>query len=55
MSPIACPSQERLFAFALGELPEPELTEVAEHLDRCTRCGEQAGQLDRATTRSWSG
>ncbi len=49
MSLIACPSQERLFAFAVGELPETELAEVAEHLERCLRCGEQAGQLDRAT------
>ena len=49
MSPIACPSQERLFAFAVGELPETDLSEVAEHLDRCIRCDEQAGQFDRAT------
>ena len=34
MSPIACPSPEMLYAFALGELPESELSEVAEHLDR---------------------
>ncbi|MHB1561422.1 MAG: protein kinase domain-containing protein, partial [Isosphaeraceae bacterium] len=49
MSPIACPSQERLFAFAVGELPETELAEVAKHLEQCLRCGEQARQLDRAT------
>src|SRR5262249_38844165 len=48
MSLIACPSRERLFAFALGELPESELDEVAKHLDACTRCDEQAGQLDWA-------
>jgi anti-sigma factor ChrR (cupin superfamily) len=48
MSPIVCPSRETLFAFALGELPEPELTDVAEHLDCCLRCDEQAGELDRA-------
>jgi WD40 repeat protein len=48
MNPIACPSLERLCAFALGELPETELDAVAEHLDACTRCEEQAGQLDRA-------
>jgi hypothetical protein len=34
MSPIACPNPERLFALAVGELPESELMEVAEHLDR---------------------
>ncbi len=49
MSPIACPSQEVLLAFAVGELPETELAEVAEHLERCLQCGERAGQLDRAT------
>ena len=49
MSPIACPNQERLFAFAVGDLPETDLAEVAEHLDHCVRCDEQAGQFDRAT------
>jgi eukaryotic-like serine/threonine-protein kinase len=49
MSPIACPSPERLFAFAVGELPETELNEVAEHLDRCIRCDELAAQFDRPT------
>jgi hypothetical protein len=48
MSLIACPSPEILYAFALGELPETELNEVAEHLDACTQCDEQAGRLDRA-------
>ena len=48
MSRIACPSSERLFAFALGELPETDLDEVAKHLDACTRCDEQAGRLDGA-------
>jgi serine/threonine protein kinase len=48
MSAIACPSQEKLFAFMLGELPETELIDVAEHLDACARCDEQAGRLDRA-------
>src|SRR5262249_34236269 len=43
---IACPSPETLAAFALGELPEPELSAVAEHLDACTECEERAGRLD---------
>jgi WD40 repeat protein len=49
MSPIACPSPELLSAFALGELPEPELRQIAEHLDACSRCDAQAGRLDRET------
>ena len=49
MNTIACPSLERLFAFAVGELPESAVIEVAEHLDRCVGCGELAAQFDRAT------
>jgi WD40 repeat protein len=46
MSPITCPSPDLLSAFALGELPEPELCRIVEHLDACARCDEQAGRLD---------
>ncbi len=46
MSRAACPGLEALSAFMLGNLPEPELGEMAEHLDECTRCAEQAGELD---------
>ncbi len=46
MSQGACPSLERLSAFALGLLPEPGLSEVATHLDVCADCEEQAGRLD---------
>src|SRR5262249_34828717 len=49
MSRNACPSLETLAAFALGELPEPELCPVAEHLDVCPECEEQAGRLDGMT------
>jgi hypothetical protein len=48
MGAIPCPSRELLSAFALGELPEPELCRIAEHLDECAGCDEQAGRLDRA-------
>ncbi len=41
-----CPDLGTLTAFALGELPEPELSAVAEHLDICTVCEQQAGRLD---------
>ena len=46
MSRSACPSLETLAAFALGKLPEPELSAVAEHLDVCSECEEQAARLD---------
>ncbi len=49
MSQTACPTIETLSAFALGELPEPELSAVAEHLDCCAECSEQAARLDGAT------
>ena len=48
MSRTACPSEETLSAFALGDLPEPALSEVAEHLDACAECEERAARLDRA-------
>ena len=48
MSRTDCPSEETLSAFVLGDLPEPELSEVAEHLDACTECEERIGRLDRA-------
>jgi eukaryotic-like serine/threonine-protein kinase len=51
MSRIDCPSLETLSAYALGDLPEPELTAVAEHVEVCPECEEQAGQLEIATDR----
>ena len=49
MSHTTCPTVETLSAFALGELPEPELSAVAEHLDCCVECAEQAARFDRVT------
>jgi WD40 repeat protein/serine/threonine protein kinase/tetratricopeptide (TPR) repeat protein len=46
MSNIACPTLEALSAFLLGNLPEPELTEVAEHLSECTECENQVSRLE---------
>ncbi len=46
MSPTVCPSLEELSAFVLGALTEPELTEVAAHLDFCTRCKDQIEGLN---------
>jgi serine/threonine protein kinase len=41
-----CPSDQELRAFQLGDLPEPSLNNVAEHLERCTACESKAQQLD---------
>ncbi|MFO0888580.1 MAG: protein kinase [Isosphaeraceae bacterium] len=41
-----CPPPEKLAAFATGALSEPELTEIAAHLDSCSTCEERAGRLD---------
>ncbi len=49
MSHAACPTLETLSAFALGELSEPELNAIADHLDLCAECTEQAARLDWAT------
>jgi eukaryotic-like serine/threonine-protein kinase len=46
MSRTDCPSPETLAAYTLGDLPEAELSAVAEHLDHCTDCEEQASRLD---------
>ncbi len=46
MNRTDCPSHETLSAFALGDLPEPELSAVALHLGVCTACEEQASRLD---------
>ena len=35
-----CPSENVLSGFALGQLPENELDEVAQHVDMCTNCRE---------------
>jgi hypothetical protein len=42
----ACPGQKKLCAFVLGDLPDRELGEMAEHLDRCSQCEEWVSQLD---------
>lgn len=46
MRPDLCPAEEQLQAFQLGNLAEPLLTEVAEHLDRCPQCETRAQRLD---------
>lgn len=43
-----CPDRHQLSAFALGRLREPELAEIAEHLEECRRCESQMEQLDTA-------
>src|SRR5262249_31672657 len=44
-----CPSQQYLLAFQLGDLPEPTLHDVAEHLETCTHCEKLRGQLANAS------
>ncbi len=49
MSKIACPTLEALSAFVLGDLPEPELSEVADHLSECAECEDQVSRLESAS------
>ena len=35
MTRASCPTPAELTAFLLGDLPEPELDEFAEHLESC--------------------
>src|SRR5262245_15355728 len=46
MASSACPTEHQLRALALGNLPEAELQQVAEHLERCSRCEKRAQQFD---------
>jgi eukaryotic-like serine/threonine-protein kinase len=46
MRPDICPSEQQLKAFQLGDLPEPALDAVADHLEQCTRCETLARQSD---------
>ncbi len=45
----ACPSDETLTAFLLGDLPEPELDALREHQERCEFCEARARLLDDRT------
>jgi serine/threonine-protein kinase len=49
MPRAACPTSADLTAFLLGDLPETELDEFAEHLERCPRCEKAARALDGLT------
>jgi eukaryotic-like serine/threonine-protein kinase len=49
MNTPVCPSPATLSAFLLGELPEPELTEVAEHLSLCATCETEASRLESSS------
>src|SRR6185369_17259150 len=44
----SCPSEEQLHAFQLGQLPQPALDEVADHLEGCPHCETVARRLDTA-------
>lgn len=43
-----CPTDETLRAFELGELAEPDLEELAEHLEACPTCESRSVPLDQA-------
>ena len=46
MRPRTCPPETQLHAFQLGDLPEPALNEVAEHLEECPQCEARARESD---------
>jgi WD40 repeat protein/serine/threonine protein kinase/tetratricopeptide (TPR) repeat protein len=47
MAKRVCPSGDEITAFVLGKLSEPNLTEIASHLDECTTCEAAADRLDQ--------
>lgn len=51
MPPIACPTDEVLTAFLLGDLPEPAIVAIREHQEACPRCEERASRLDDRSDR----
>ncbi len=46
MIEMICPGPEKLTAYLLGDLAEPELGAVAEHLDSCADCAAEADRLE---------
>jgi len=46
MDPLACPSEQEICAFQLGDLPETALDQLAEHMESCPRCESIAQRLD---------
>jgi WD40 repeat protein len=46
-----CVPPDELSAFNLGDLPEPRLEQVAEHLEACPRCAATAQALDGVSDR----
>ena len=57
MSRSICPNLQELSAFVMGALTEPEVAEVAAHLDVCPRCKDRVGQIgglnNPVTTQVW--
>src|SRR5438552_10646489 len=43
-----CPPAERLKAFLVGALPEPDLVQVAEHCGSCSQCSSRLQSLSDA-------
>ena len=51
MSPIACPTDEVLTAFLLGDLPEPAIDAVREHQEVCPLCESRTRRLEDRSDR----
>jgi hypothetical protein len=45
-----CPPRDRLVQFLLGQLPEPELETVEQHLSACSSCGDTLQALNAEDT-----
>ncbi|MEX0586821.1 MAG: protein kinase, partial [Pirellulales bacterium] len=55
MSSEVCPANERLKAFALGQIGEGDAEPILEHLNRCSNCAETIDQLSEATDQVLAG
>jgi serine/threonine-protein kinase len=55
MRDTACPDDNRLAAFVMGDLPETALDEVANHVDSCAACEARMVPLDEARDNVLSG
>jgi anti-sigma factor RsiW len=45
-----CPTQDLLYDFVEGKIPEPEQTELAIHLEHCTECQASAEAITSTDT-----
>jgi eukaryotic-like serine/threonine-protein kinase len=45
MTSTACPTDPELASFAIGDLPEPILAQIAHHVETCENCDRRIGSL----------